>query len=120
MQKNNINSRRTPINQLPVKYQTVLGVLRKGRENAQITSDLMKITQIKDARQFHAIIEQLIKKHGYCIGSCRYGDHRGYYFITDYFELMDTTTAIFGQSDSMAERGRSLIENFSEEDESVA
>ena len=109
--------KQTPMEQLPEVYQEILGFLRKGLENARTGEQLMKLAQIKDLRLFSLIIAELIERHGYCIGTSRSGEYRGYYFITCEEELMLTTGTLDNQARSMDRRVQSLYSNFSPDDE---
>ncbi|HSH51420.1 MAG TPA: hypothetical protein VK982_06820, partial [Bacteroidales bacterium] len=75
---------------LPSKYRAVASVLREGKERAILSQDIMKLADLKDKRQVHEIIEQLILKHGFVIGASRRGEHRGYYLISNYEEFKET------------------------------
>lgn len=98
---------------LPESYALVAGVLREGRDNAITTRDIMRFTGIKDKRAIHEIIEQLVVRYGYCIGSSRNGYKKGYYLISNKDELKDTLRTYNAQIQSMLKRYRKLHENFS-------
>lgn len=98
---------------LPYNYAIVASVLREGKDNAITTKDIMNFTGINDKRSIHEIIEQLIVKYGYCIGSSRSGFTKGYYLISSKDELKDTLLTYNAQIQSMLKRYRKLHENFS-------
>lgn len=102
---------------LPFLYETLASVLREGKSNAIETKHIQSITGIKDVRQVREIIEQLINKYGYCIGSSRQGKKKGYYLITDKSELEETLRSYNAQIMSMLKRHRSLQKNFADKDQ---
>lgn len=77
----------------------------------------MSITGIKDMRQVREIIEQLINKYGYCIGSSRKGKAKGYYIISDKDELEATLRTYNAQIMSMLKRHRNLQQNWANKDQ---
>lgn len=97
---------------LPYNYAIVASVLREGKDNAITTKDIMNFTGIKDKRSIHEIIERLVVKYGYCIGSSRSGFKKGYYLISNKDELKDTLRTYNAQIQSMLKRHKALQENF--------
>lgn len=101
---------------LPRNYALVASVLREGKENSITTTDIMRFTGIKDKRSIHEIIEQLILKYGFVIGSSRKGKYKGYYLISNKEELKETLYTYNAQIQSMINRHQKLQENYSKKD----
>lgn len=104
---------------LPHGYALVASVLKEGKENSLTSKEIIKILGWKDNDQrnvFH-IVEQLIKKHGYVIGSSRKGDNKGYYLISNDDEYIETMRTYNAQIQSMLNRYRKLQENYIKRDQ---
>ena len=100
------------IKNLPATYKALAGVLREGKAEAITSSDILRLTGLKDKRQVSEIIEQLVVRHGHVIGSNRTGDHKGYYYISDKTELLETLETYNNQIQSMLKRHIKLQENY--------
>lgn len=103
---------KTKKNNLPHKYKLVASVLREGKGKSITTNDIMKFTGIKNKRDVHEIIEQLVVKYGYVIGSSRKGHRRGYYLISNNDELKETLYTYNRQIQSMLNRYKALQLNY--------
>lgn len=103
--------------ELPFLYNTLASVLREGKTNAITTKHIQSITGIKDKRQVHEMIEQLVNKYGYCIGASRRGKNKGYYLIETKSELEDTLNTYNAQITSMLKRHRNLQQNWANKDQ---
>lgn len=101
---------------LPRNYALVASVLREGKENSITATDIMRFTGIKDKRSIHEIIEQLILKYGFVIGSSRKGEYKGYYLISNKEELKETLYTYNAQIQSMIKRHQKLRENYAKKD----
>ncbi|MFB4473724.1 hypothetical protein ACDI16_12440 [Oceanobacillus caeni] len=100
-------------NSLPPKYKAVASVLRVGKQSATTTTDIMMLTGIKSKRDVHEIIEGLINKYGFVIGSSRKGEYKGYFYIANDEELKETLYTYNKQIQSMIDRHRNLQKNYS-------
>lgn len=99
-------------NSLPYNYKLVESVLREGKQSATTTRDILTLTGLKDQRQIHEIIEQLIMKYGYVIGASRKGKYRGYYLVSNQDELKDTLHSYNEQIQTMLKRHKQLLLNY--------
>lgn len=99
---------------LPPNHKAVASILREGKENATLMSDIMSITGIKDSRQMYQIIEDLIIKYGYCIAGNKSGKFKGYYLIINKTELQETLRTMNATIQSMLNRHKQLEKNFIE------
>lgn len=97
---------------LPAMYAAVAGVLREGKAEAVTSKDIVMLTGASSKRDVMEIIEQLVVKHGYVIGSSRRGEHRGYYLISNASELQETLHTYNEQIQSMMKRHKKLNENY--------
>ena len=97
---------------LPSNHKTVAGILREGKTNATLMSDIMSIAGINDRRQMYQIIEELIVKYGYCIAGSKKGEYKGYYIISNKGELIETLNSLNSTIQSMMTRHKKLQENF--------
>lgn len=102
---------------LPFRYKTLASLLREGSQNAITSTDIMKLSGIDSKRDVMEIIEQLIMKYGYCIGTSRRGPNKGYYLITDPDELSKTLRTYNNQIQSMLKRHKQLQKNFIDKDQ---
>lgn len=97
---------------LPKKHKVVADCIRVGKENATLLSDIMIIADIKDRRQAHIIIEQLINDYGYVIGASREGTFRGYYIPANEREFNEIADTFKKTIDSMDKRYGNLLKNY--------
>lgn len=97
---------------LPETYLAVVGVLREGKAEAITSTDILRLTGLKDQRNIYEIIEQLIIQHGYAIGASRTGEHKGYYLISNQKELRESLHSYNEQIQSMLKRHKKLRENY--------
>lgn len=102
---------------LPFRYKTLASLLRGGSQNAITSTDIMKLSGIDSKRDVMEIIEQLIMKYGYCIGTSRRGPNKGYYLITDPDELSKTLRTYNAQIQSMMDRYKKLQQNYNQKSE---
>jgi hypothetical protein len=95
--------------EIPPGYQRLVDVLLEGKENAKTTTEIIKAMGIKDndKRNVMHIVEQLVTKYGYLIGSSRRG-HKGYYIISNDDEYRETLHTYNSQIQSMLNRHRKL------------
>lgn len=105
-------------NELPKGYQRLVEVLGEGKENSKTTKQIIKEMNMpgNDVRNVRHIVEQLIKKHGYLIGSSRKGN-KGYYLITSHDEFKETIQTYNSQVQSMLDRLRKLQDNYIKRDQ---
>lgn len=97
---------------LPHKYRLVADVLGEGKQSAKTTKNIMQATGLKSKRDVMEIIERLIIKYGYIIGSSRQGEHKGYYLIQNKSELKETLFTFNNQIQSMLKRYKALQANY--------
>lgn len=97
---------------LPVKHKVVADIIRVGKENATLLSDIMILADIRDHRQAYLIIEELINKYGYVIVASRRGKHRGYYYPANEYEFKEAVKPFRSSVNSMQKRYNNLIRNF--------
>lgn len=100
------------IKSLPGNYKAVASVIREGKQSATTTTDIMKLTGVKSKRDVHQIVEDLINKYGFIIGSSRNGKYRGYFYIANEDELKETLFTYNRQIQSMLNRHRKLKDNY--------
>lgn len=100
------------IKALPYKHKAVVAVLRVGKENATLLSDIMILTDIQCRRQAHAVIEQLINDYGLVIGASRMDPFRGYYIPANQIEFIEIADTFKSTIESMEKRYYNLIENY--------
>jgi len=98
---------------LPEKYKTVAGLIRVGKENATLLSDIMSLADIQDRRQAYQIIEDLINKYGYVIGASKSGKYKGYYIPGNDKEFQEVATQFKQSITSMNKRYTNLLINYS-------
>lgn len=97
---------------LPVKHKVIADIIRVGKENATLLSDIMILANIRDNRQAYLIIEELINKYGYVIVASRRGKHRGYYYPANECEFKEAVKPFRSSVNSMQKRYNNLIRNF--------
>lgn len=97
---------------LPEKYKVVADIIRVGKRNATLLSDIMNVAHIKDERQAYIIIENLINKHGYPIVASRKGKYRGYYYPANKSEFDEARETFESSIISMQKRYNNLIKNY--------
>jgi Ser-tRNA(Ala) deacylase AlaX len=104
---------------LPPGYALVESVLREGKENSKTSKQIIRELgwQSKDHRTVLHIMEQLITKYGYLIGSSRKGQHKGYYLIETEEEYKETMRTYNAQIQAMLNRHRKLQENYLKKDQ---
>jgi hypothetical protein len=104
---------------IPLTYQTLASVLREGKENCKTSKEIIKALgwNSNDSRRIFHIVEELITKYGYLIGSSRKGEHRGYYIISNFDEYLETMKTYNSQIQSMLNRHRKLQENYAKKDQ---
>lgn len=105
---------RGSVKEIPPGYLTLASVLLEGKDNAKTSTQIIKDLgwDDNDKRNVFHIVEQLIKKHGYLIGSSRKGTNKGYYLIATEDEYVETMRTYNAQIQSMLERHRKLQENY--------
>jgi len=99
-------------NTLPVKHQIVGNLIRKGKENATLLSDIMIVADIQDRRNAYQIIEDLVVKHGYVIGGSKSGEFKGYYIPANDKEFNEIAHTFKNTIGSMNKRYTSLLSNY--------
>lgn len=100
------------LNDLPEKYKVVADSIRVGKENATLLSDIMILTDIRDRRQAHQIIESLINEFGYVIGASKSGKYKGYYIPANEREFQEVADHFKSVVDSMNKRYQNLLNNY--------
>jgi len=113
-------ARRKNKKSLPKKHKVVADCIRVGKENATLLSDIMMIADIKDRRQAHIIIEQLINDYGYVIGASREGSFRGYYIPANKQEFKEIAGTFKRAIDSMDKRYENLLKNYQNQERNIA
>jgi hypothetical protein len=104
---------------LPPGYTLLASVLREGKQNSLTTTEIIKALgwNSNDKRNVMHIVEQLITKHGFIIGSSRRGKHKGYYLIATEEEYRETMQTYSAQINSMLKRHKKLQENYIKKDQ---
>lgn len=97
---------------LPEKYKIVANLIRVGKRNAIVLTDIMSLANISDRRQAYTIIENLINKHGYPIVASRKGKYRGYYYPANKSEFDEARETFESSIISMQKRYNNLIKNY--------
>lgn len=97
---------------LPEKYKIVANLIRVGKRNAIVLTDIMSLANISDRRQAYTIIENLINKHGYPIVASRKGKYRGYYYPANKKEFEEAKQTFKKAINSMDKRYKNLIKNY--------
>lgn len=97
---------------LPELHKTVGSLIRVGKENATLLSDIMSICGISDRRQAYQIIEDLIIKYGYPIVASKQGIYKGYYIPATTKEFEEAAATIRTTIESMKKRYTKLAENY--------
>lgn len=98
---------------LPAIYKRVANLIPKGKANARLMRDIMKIAGIDDTRFFYQIIESLINKHGYVIVGSKRGT-KGYYIPANKSELEEARRVMKATIDSTTTRYENLLTNYEE------
>lgn len=108
--------------EIPFNYELVASLLKEGKDNAITSKQIIKQLGWKgnDQRNVFHIVEQLIKNHGYLIGSSRKGEYKGYYLISNDDEYMETMRTYNSQIQSMLNRHRKLQESYLKRDQIIA
>lgn len=97
---------------LPELHKTVGSLIRVGKENATLLSDIMSICGISDRRQAYQIIEDLIIKYGYPIVASKQGEYKGYFLPANTEEFQEAAATMRTTIESMKKRYNKLIENY--------
>ena len=97
---------------LPVKHKIVANLIRVGKENATLLNDIISIAELRDRRQAHIIIEELINDYGYVIGASKTGKYKGYYIPADEKEFKEIAGTFKRSVDSMNKRYKNLLSNY--------
>src|SRR5699024_1854507 len=99
---------------LPELHQTVGSLIRVGKKNATLLSDICSIANIKDKREAYKIIEDLILKYDYTIVGSRKGKYKGYFIPANEKELREALHTVRNEYTSIRKRHNKLIENYKE------
>lgn len=104
---------------IPPAYLTLASVLCEGKENSKTSKEIIKALgwNSNDSRNVFHIVQELITKYGYLIGSSRKGEHRGYYIISNDDEFTETMKTYNAQIQSMLNRHRKLQESYLKRDQ---
>lgn len=97
---------------LPEPHKTVASLIRVGKVNATLLSDIMSIAEIEDRRTAYKVIEDLINKHGYVIGASKSGEFKGYYIPANEAEFQEVVYSFKRTINSMKARYENLKNNY--------
>ena len=97
---------------MPKVHERFANLLREGKEQATLMSDIMSVLNIQDRRQAYQIVEDLINKYHYPIGANRSGEHRGYFLISTEDELEEVVTVQRASVESEMKKIDNTIRNF--------
>lgn len=97
---------------MPKVHKRFANLMREGKEQAILTSDLVAVLGIQDNRQARQIANDLINKYYYPIGASRSGEHRGYFIISSEDELKEVVTVQRASVESEKKKIDNTIRNF--------
>jgi len=106
------NMEQKDMKNLPEPHKTVASLIRVGKENATLLSDIMSIAEIGERRIAARIIEDLINRHGYVIGASKSGKFKGYYIPANEKEFKEVIQSFKRTINAMEVRYKNLKSNY--------